>query len=237
MPARQRRTERGHGERSPSSRTSRRLTVASSGAVGVKSGGKTLRMGWRVLALVVAGVCVLAPSGVSAASPGSAVASPTNAAAGPSPAPAGGPTTAAFEGRRIDLATSWEGARACIVFRQGSVVECFRTTAESEQRAATLSSTFALGLFSCWSPLRLFEHSFYGGRQIMFFDRYYWQNLGDYGFDDQMTSFKVGACWSYLAEHPNGGGAYYPGSPFPAWTNVNWPAPGWDNRVSSIYIA
>ena len=144
--------------------------------------------------------------------------------------------TAGFEGRRIDLATNWEQAQACIVLRQAGLVECFRTLAQAQARADTITPQYAAAGYSCSYPLRIFEHSNYGGRQLLFFDRGYWQNLPDYGFNDQLSSYIVGACYTYLAEHAGGGGAFYPG-PRSAWSGVPWLQAGWDNRMSSIYMA
>jgi hypothetical protein len=144
--------------------------------------------------------------------------------------------TANFEGHRIDLSTNWEQAQACVVLRQAGLVECFRSLAKAQARGDAVTVQYAAAGYSCSSPLRLYEHSNYGGRQLMFFDRGYWQNLPDYGFNDQMSSYIVGACYSYLAEHTGGWGAYYPG-PTSAWYGVSWLQAGWDNRVSSIYMA
>lgn len=143
------------------------------------------------------------------------------------------PALAEFEGQRINLAAGWEQAKACLVLGQDQV-ECFRSGAALDTRVDTLKAQKAGG-FSCASPLRLYEHSFFAGRQLMFYERGYWQNLSLFGFNDQMSSFSVGACWSWLAEHSTGGGAYYPGSG--PYVSVGWLAPGWDNKVSSIYLA
>ncbi|MEA2686445.1 MAG: hypothetical protein QOE93_1640, partial [Actinomycetota bacterium] len=90
--------------------------------------------------------------------------------------------------------------------------------------------------FSCSTPLRLFENPAYGGRQLWFYSRGYWQNLPDYGFNDQESSFIVGACSTYQAEHVNGAGAWYPGANAPN-SGVPFMASSWSDRVSSIYIA
>ncbi len=193
--------------------------------------------GW--LALVAAGAGLLASVG---ASPASAQAtrggswSPPAERAPAERAPGVAVTVAGFEGRRIDLSTNWEQARACLVLRQAGVVECFRSSADMEAAAGPITSEFAAAGYSCSSPLRLYEHSGYSGRQLMFFDRYYWQNLPDYGFNDQTSSYRIGACYSYLAEHSNGGGGYYPG-PIAPWSNVAWMITSWNDRVSSIYLA
>ena len=115
-------------------------------------------------------------------------------------------------------------------------MECFRTLGQAEARAAAVMPQYAAAGYSCSSPLRLYEHSSYGGRQLLFFDRGYWQNLPDYGFNDQLSSYIIGGCYTYLAEHINGGGAFYPGPTWP-WAGVPWMISGWDNRMSSIYMA
>lgn len=103
-----------------------------------------------------------------------------------------------------------------------------------ELRSNTLSGTDSIAA-SCSSPLRLYEHGNYGGRQLQFYDRGYWQNLADYGFDNQLSSYITGACYAHLAENTNGGGYWYPG-----YTGPNHGEPflsaGWNDRVSSIKI-
>ncbi len=181
-----------------------------------------------------------APIGPAAARGGPDAPATTPASAEVPPAEArksGVPVIAKFEGRSINLVVGWEQARACMV-RQGQV-ECFRDVAALELSAGAVQAAPAqlagVGGYWCSSPLRLYEHSWYAGRQIMFYDRGYWQNLPDFGFNDQMTSYKVGGCTSYLAEHITGGGAWYPGPTAP-YSVVGWPANNWDNRVSSVYL-
>ena len=165
------------------------------------------------------------------------------------------PAIAAFEGRTIDLGAGWEGATACLVWRERGVLECYRTIGEARGRATlleaearaaaarasvgarTTGASAASVAFSSWcgGPLELYRNSWWGGQWIMFFDRGYWQNLGDYGFDDATSSYAVGPCYVHLAEHPWGGGYWYPGdtSPYAAQGWMYW---WWDNRVSSIFI-
>ncbi|HEV2758899.1 MAG TPA: hypothetical protein VGV86_04955 [Acidimicrobiales bacterium] len=154
---------------------------------------------------------------------------------------------ATFEGRTIDLAGDWGAATACLVWREGGVVECFRTNEELEARRAELSpgrpaagpdasgAAVATYAYSCSDPLRLYDYTWYGGRQLMFFDRGYWQNLANYGFEDRTSSYIVGPCPAHLAEHGDGGGWWYPGdtSPGAGEPAMQW---GWQNVVSSIYI-
>lgn len=195
------------------------------------------RGGVRWLTFVVAAAGLLASAasiGPASAQTADEVAASAWATAASASAP--GLAMADFEGRRIDLSTNWEQAKACLVLRRAGKIECFRTAKEADTKAATLSSQFAAAGYSCSSPLRLFEHSSYGGRQLLFFDRGYWQNLGDYGFNDQLSSYIIGACYTYLAEHSYGGGAFYPGPTY-AWAGVSWMISSWNDRVSSIYMA
>lgn len=155
-----------------------------------------------------------------------------------------GAAIASFEGRPIDLAEDWGEAQACLVWRQGGVLECFRTPEAMDARGAALlpgrsparSATDAVAAsFSCGSPLRLYDYSYYGGRQLWFWDRGFWQNLPDYGFDDRTSSYIVGACYAYLAEHPDGGGWWYPGPMYPyAGEPVMYAS--WQNTITSIYV-
>jgi hypothetical protein len=154
------------------------------------------------------------------------------------------PAIAKFEGRSIDLSQDWGEARACLVWRQGGVLECFRTPEALGVREAQLSrgggkpsggaTTSPYG-WSCSSPLRLFDYIWYGGRQLSFWDRGYWQNLWDYGFDNRTSSYAVGACYVHLAEYGGGGGWWYPG---PTWPWAGEPVMYWDwqNTISSIYV-
>jgi hypothetical protein len=161
------------------------------------------------------------------------------------------PAIATFEGRQIDLAGDWGEAKACIVWRQAGVLECFRTEAALDAKEEQLrggrpprgdagggtDDLTAARAYSwspwCSSPLRLYEHNWYSGRRLSFWDRGYWQNLADYGFNDSTSSYIVGACYAHLAEHPNGGGWWYPG---PTYPYAGDPAMGWQDVISSIYI-
>jgi hypothetical protein len=155
------------------------------------------------------------------------------------------PAIALFEGRRINLAEDWGDAKACLVWRQGAVLECFRTVEALDALEARLrpqseptslssdGSVFVASSYSCSSSLRLYEHNWYGGRRLSFWDRGYWQNLSWYGFDNQASSYIVGGCYVHLAEHSNGGGWWYPG---PTYPYAGEPVMGWQDVISSIYI-
>lgn len=153
-------------------------------------------------------------------------------------------TQANFEGSTIDLAGDWGDAQACLVWRQAGISECFRTTEALDAREKELapqrevsrrSGAVAAYSSSCSSSLRLYEHNWYGGRRLSFWDRGYWQNLAWYGFEDRTSSYIVGGCPVYLAEHGDGGGWWYPG---PTYPYAGEPAMYWDwqDTLSSIYI-
>jgi hypothetical protein len=159
-----------------------------------------------------------------------------------------GSTVALFEGREIDLSAGWFEATACMVWRAVDVVECFRSVEALDNREAeirqgieadgvTETELSALAA-SCSSPLRLFEHTTYGGRELRFYDRGYWQNLTSWSFNDELSSYKVGACSVHLAEHIGGGGYWYPGdtSAFHWEPAMSAGSTNWNDRVSSIYI-
>jgi hypothetical protein len=151
----------------------------------------------------------------------------------PSPPATSSESVALFEGQQIDLSQSWGEAQACFVAAVGDV-ECFRDRADLYARESQLETTDS-PLVTCSSPLRLFADTSYSGRELDFYDRGYWQNLSTWSFDNQLSSYKVGACGVYLAENANGGGSLYPGN-----TNAGHDEPsmvsGWNDRVSSIYI-
>ncbi|MGI8808151.1 MAG: hypothetical protein ACR2KK_09980 [Acidimicrobiales bacterium] len=89
--------------------------------------------------------------------------------------------------------------------------------------------------YSCSSSLRLYEDNWYGGRRLSFWDRGFWQNLGDYGFEDRTSSYIVGGCYAWLAEHGDGGGDWYPGPNYP-YAGVPAMSSDWQDTISSIYV-
>jgi hypothetical protein len=158
----------------------------------------------------------------------------SSALAGSSSATEFRPGLALFEGKVIDLSRGWGEAQACVVFDTDRLAECFRDAATLHARETELASDVTT-LASCSTPLRLFANTGYGGRELDIFTRGVWQNLSTWSFDNQLSSYKVGACGAYLAENANGGGSWYPGN-----TSAGASAPsmlsGWDNRVSSVYL-
>jgi hypothetical protein len=147
---------------------------------------------------------------------------------------------AKFGNGTMDMSQGWGAAKACLVWQQGGVVECFATRQELEAREAQLrpagpaSTTAAAPDTSCASSLDLYTGANYTGNQLDLWDIGVWQNLADYGFDNVTVSFVGGACAFHLAQNANGGGYWYPG-----YTGAYGASPNmgsWDDTVSSVYI-
>lgn len=149
---------------------------------------------------------------------------------------------ATFEGRSIDLRGGWGEAEACLVSETTGPARCFRTedellaslatgavTTESEDVVASTAS-------ACSSSLRLYDGTSYTGAVLYLSTRTTWINLASYGFSNRTSSFKVGACFTYLADLSNGGGDWYPTSATTAGKVAATLMSGWNNRVSSVYI-
>ncbi|PKV82826.1 hypothetical protein [Streptomyces sp. TLI_146] len=175
---------------------------------------------------------------------GAALATAPLAQADSGPAVKTAGTAARFEGRTIDLSKDWGAAKACTIWRSQGVVECYRTQKEQEQAATKLARlrTESVALASCSTPLRLYEHGEFNyngsvnGRTLSFYDRGSWQNLTDYGFNDETSSYRTGSCGAHLAEHIGGQGYWYPGNTN-AWYSEGVLYQGWNDRISSIYNA
>jgi len=153
---------------------------------------------------------------------------------------AGGPSKAVFEGAVIDLADGWGSAGACAEL--GKSVECFRTESELLAAHHELVADLAFGVDSgvvaaaaCSSSLRLYRSTGYGGSALYLTTRSVVQNLSSFGFDNDTSSYRVGACSAAFYSGANLSGSQYPGS-----TSANASASsmvgGWDNVVSSVII-
>jgi hypothetical protein len=150
------------------------------------------------------------------------------------------PWIADYEGEEIDLRFGWDGARACET--DGVETTCFDTEAEmlAASDAAAVGPAApegASGLMraSCSSYLRLYSGPYYTGSVLALTTRYTYMNLSSYGFNNVVSSYRVGECSSYFFDYNNGGGLQYSG-PTWAWSLSTLMNSGWDNRVSSVYI-
>ena len=120
------------------------------------------------------------------------------------------------------------------MFDADRLAECFRDTASLHARETALGTDVSI-LASCSTPLRLFANTGYGGTELDMVVNGTWLNLSTWGFDNQLSSYQVGACSTHLAENANGGGSWYPGSTS-AGAQASSMLSGWDNRVSSVYL-
>ncbi|HYN31970.1 MAG TPA: hypothetical protein VES40_05045 [Ilumatobacteraceae bacterium] len=146
-----------------------------------------------------------------------------------------GGVLAAFEGTTINLQDGWGAARACT--SNGTVTTCYRSEAAMDRATAVSArSTEITPLAACSSSLRLYRSTSYGGSVLQLTTRYTYINLSGYGFENDTSSYKVGACSAGFYDGSGGGAPAYPGN-----TGANASATsmvsGWDNRVSSVYIA
>lgn len=142
---------------------------------------------------------------------------------------------ATFEGRSIDLSGGWQGARACAVFTADDV-RCYDTTeaadrASGYQRAADPLAARAPACANGW--VCLYQYANGEGRRLIFSDEY-WDNLGNYGFDNKTSSWRNNQNSgdnASLAQNGDGSG-----------TRVTLSAPGYasslgsfDNRASAVH--
>lgn len=139
---------------------------------------------------------------------------------------------ASFDGGWIDLTRGWGDATAC--WSDGESTASFRTEAEMD-RTMNSSLSGPVPLASCSSSLRLYRSSGFAGGVLSLTTQNTYINLSAYGFDNDTSSYRVGACASYFYDGTNGGGSLYPGSTG-AGVSASSMVSGWDNRISSVYI-
>ncbi len=151
---------------------------------------------------------------------------------------------AVFEGNKLDLAQSWGEAEACFVWQEQGVEQCFRTEAEMDETIARLDAVAGsieprnrdVLASTCSGYLRLYDATSYGSPVLYLRDQYRWLNLANYGFNQKVSSFKVGPCAADFADYANGGGSWYPWYMTEAYDQSSTMISGWDNDVSSVYI-
>ena len=169
------------------------------------------------------------------------------------------PGHARFEGRTIDLRTGWGDARACVVWHAGGETDCFRSGAAAdravvrrgraealatlhEPSAATLRRAHwrtvrdgarVQSISTCGNWLTLYEHVGYAGRSLRFRDQGIYQDLADWGFASQTSSYRIGACATALRD---AGWVGYPG-PTGAGDSSASMVSGWNDRVRYLRIS
>lgn len=149
---------------------------------------------------------------------------------------------ALFEGRVIDLHDGWGEAQACLVSDTTRPARCFGSEEALQAFIEGSETTIESGVESvavaaaCSSSLRLYDGANHTGSVLYLSTRTTWINLSSYGFSNKTSSFKVGACSTFMADLSNGGGDWYPTSATTAGKVAANMASGWNNRVSSVYI-
>lgn len=151
---------------------------------------------------------------------------------------------ARFEGRTIDLSKDWEGAEACHVADE-LVTTCYRTEDEMDQ-ALGITDRMPVDVqrtggpeglrayATCQYALRLYKNSYYGGQVLYITSRWQFVNLSWFGFDNAVSSYRVGGCASLFRSGSYGSGSTYPGPTY-AWASAPYMYWGWDNVISSVY--
>jgi hypothetical protein len=166
-----------------------------------------------------------------------------------------------YKGKLINLAAGEGASLNCAIYLTHGA--CFNTVAEMKADEARISTSptldgaafpSAAGDISpaypvCSQPLSVWTNEGYGGTEKDFAARGVWRNMTDYGINDQISSFIVGACYAHLAENVDGGGLWYPcdtssgahhremdlddndgGPPCPSQQT------NWNDRVSSTWL-
>ena len=173
---------------------------------------------------------------VDAAESGLSAAAPTDVAR----------SVANYEGRVIDLAKDWEGAQACWVDEAGTAT-CFRSEAQMDRALVAAGKDLSqtnpsraaeeregARAAACSSSLRLYRNNYYGGGVLYLTQRYSWINMSWYGFDNVVSSYRVGGCSAKFRSGSYGGGNTYWGATW-AWASRSSMS-GWNNVLSSVKI-
>jgi hypothetical protein len=147
---------------------------------------------------------------------------------------------ATFEGRTIDLQQGWGDAKACHV-AEDLAITCYRSERAMDAshgldvRSGGDYPSAANGYISCGSSLRLYWDTYYSYPVLYLTTRGSWTNLGWFGYDNRISSYKVGSCQSLFRSGNYGAGSTFPGPTY-AWARRSTMGWGWDNVLSSIYI-
>ncbi len=151
------------------------------------------------------------------------------------------PWVAQYDGTEIDLRFGWDSARACQT--DGIETTCYDTEAlmlsalgAPANGAAAPAGSSGLKRASCGSYLRLYTGTNYTGSVLALTTQYTVLNLSSYGFNNVTSSYRVGGCSSTFYDLSFAGAPVYGGATG-AWAESATMLSGWDNRVSSVWIA
>lgn len=217
---------------------------------------KRLLIGALIVGTIVAAAALIGTASASSSTAVSSTETIHTAVASPAAPPV------YYKGQQINLA-SGEGANLnCVIYLTHGA--CFDTVAHmkaDEARVAksdtadgaafpSATSDSVLPAYPvCSQPLSVWTDEGFQGTEKDFAARGVWRNMTDYGINDKISSFIVGACYSHLAENVDGGGLWYPcdtssgahhremdlddnngGPPCPAQQT------NWNDRVSSTWL-
>lgn len=167
---------------------------------------------------------------------------------------------ATFEGSEIDLSDGWGDAQACYS-EDAASARCYRSEAEMDAAEGLSASKSELSeinkamggwnqksgvaapagnagaatpLSTCSTTVRLYRGTLYTGGVLALATQGTYLNLASYGFDNDTSSYQIGACASRFYDTTSGG-TLYPGNTSAGASAVAMLS-GWDNRVGSIYI-
>lgn len=146
---------------------------------------------------------------------------------------------ATFEGRTIDLSKDWDGAQACHLDGSGDIT-CYRSEAELRRavpQAVSTSSADRHGVRAayCSTSLRVYRNNSYSGGLVYISQRWTWINLSWFGFDNTVSSYRVGSCSATFRSGSYGTGSTYGGGTW-AWA-ARSSMPGWNNVLSSVRLS
>lgn len=112
--------------------------------------------------------------------------------AGGASASAAGSVFASLGSTRFDMSHGWGSATACVVYSR-TTVRCYASYAEADKAlgySAAADPLVALAVPSCSSGwLCLYEDINGGGRRLQFRDEF-WNDLADYAFDGETSSWR-----------------------------------------------
>lgn len=142
-----------------------------------------------------------------------------------------------FEGHWIRLADDWGEAKAC-TSTDGLTAHCYRSEAEMDAAEDGALPTWQIGaapMVDCASPsVRLYRSTGWVGGVLQLTARFTVLNLALYGFDNDTSSYRIGACSADFFDG-NSGGTTYPGNTN-AGASASSMLTSWDDRVSSVFI-
>lgn len=153
-------------------------------------------------------------------------------------------TPAHYQGRIIDLAKGWQGARACAVL--AAETRCYDSEDEQRRDLAIRLPSVAIPVATdeqvvdvyCANrtdlALVLYANTNYGGSSLSLYVADVWHNLSSYSFDDMTSSWRNNTyCNATAATGSSGGGLT---TTWAARSQSSDVGLAWNDVVSSVFI-